>query len=248
MPNFGVGLRQARESLGVPIDAISAETRIAKRFLVAIEDEKFHLLPGGVFNRGFIRSYAECVGLDPARILAEYDALTAARDALQAPPPAPRRPRVGLPSYAFAVAGLALLIAVFYSVAPDDERSPTVPAGESTAGLPAGAAPLAELSAEPQTVQEQSTDAIASSPLVLELAVQDLTWIRLLADGALVESANLQPGTARRYTASSSINVSIGNAGGVVVTINGRPVGSLGSVGEVKEFVITRENASRIGG
>src|SRR6185295_20289043 len=78
MSNFGAGFKRARESSGLPLDKIAAETRISTRFLVAIENEDFHLLPGGVFNRGFIRSYAERIGLNPQQALADYDRISIA--------------------------------------------------------------------------------------------------------------------------------------------------------------------------
>ncbi|OLD22475.1 MAG: hypothetical protein AUI91_01825 [Acidobacteria bacterium 13_1_40CM_3_56_11] len=68
MTNFGSSFKRARETKGISIDQIASETRISTRFLLAIENEQFHLLPGGIFNRGFIRAYAEKVGLDPAKI------------------------------------------------------------------------------------------------------------------------------------------------------------------------------------
>ena len=79
MPNFGASFKKARESKGIPLDRIATETRISTRFLQAIENEDFHLLPGGIFNRGFIRTYAERLGLDPEQAVAEYEQLAEVR-------------------------------------------------------------------------------------------------------------------------------------------------------------------------
>ncbi len=57
---------------GVTLEEISAATRIAPRFLAALESEQWELLPGGVFNRGFIRSVARYLGLDEDSLVAEY--------------------------------------------------------------------------------------------------------------------------------------------------------------------------------
>src|SRR6266571_5129207 len=64
MSNFGASFKKARESKGISLERIAAETRISTRFLLAIENEEFNLLPGGIFNRGFVRTYAEKVGLE----------------------------------------------------------------------------------------------------------------------------------------------------------------------------------------
>src|SRR5579862_8125779 len=75
MSNFGGSFKKARESKGISLDRIAAETRISTRFLLAIENEEFNLLPGGIFNRGFVRTYAAKVGLDPDQSVADYERL-----------------------------------------------------------------------------------------------------------------------------------------------------------------------------
>src|SRR5271167_1866961 len=69
---FGEHLRREREMRGVSLDEISAATRISTRFLEAIEKDQWDQLPGGVFNRGFIRSVARFLGLDEDALVAEY--------------------------------------------------------------------------------------------------------------------------------------------------------------------------------
>lgn len=69
---FGESLKREREMRGVTLDEISAATRIAPRFLKAIETEQWDQLPGGVFNRGFVRAVARYLGLDEESIMAEY--------------------------------------------------------------------------------------------------------------------------------------------------------------------------------
>jgi cytoskeletal protein RodZ len=69
---FGDNLKREREMRGVTLDEISAATRIATRFLQAIENEDWAQLPGGVFNRGFVRAVARYLGLDEENIVAEY--------------------------------------------------------------------------------------------------------------------------------------------------------------------------------
>ena len=68
---FGEHLRREREMRGVSLDEIAAATRISTRFLEAIEKDQWDQLPGGVFNRGFIRSIARFLGLDEESLVAE---------------------------------------------------------------------------------------------------------------------------------------------------------------------------------
>jgi len=69
---FGESLKREREMRGVTLEEISAATRIATRFLQAIENEEWDQLPGGVFNRGFVRAVARYLGLDEENFVAEY--------------------------------------------------------------------------------------------------------------------------------------------------------------------------------
>jgi len=69
---FGEKLRQQRERRGLSLDAISTSTKISTRMLRAIEDEHFDQLPGGVFNKGFVRAYARQVGLDEEEVITDY--------------------------------------------------------------------------------------------------------------------------------------------------------------------------------
>src|SRR5438046_10439079 len=85
MTNFGTSFKRAREAKGISLDQIASETRISTRFLLAIEKEEFHLLPGGIFNRGFIRAYAEKVGLDPNQAVADYERLGGRGEASEDP-------------------------------------------------------------------------------------------------------------------------------------------------------------------
>ncbi len=72
MGKFGDKFRKARESKKLSLDEVSNVTKISSRMLKAIEEENFDLLPGGVFNKGFIRAYAKHVGLDPEDAVTEY--------------------------------------------------------------------------------------------------------------------------------------------------------------------------------
>lgn len=78
MGNFGEELRKERLARGVALEEITAVTKIAQRHLIALEQERFRLLPGGILNKGIVRGYAGALGLDPQdwteRFLRAYSA------------------------------------------------------------------------------------------------------------------------------------------------------------------------------
>jgi cytoskeletal protein RodZ len=82
LPSFGEKLKQEREKRKITLEQISVSTKIGTRMLQALEEDKFNQLPGGIFNKGFVRAYSRCVGLDDDQTVAEY--LQASGDA---PPP-----------------------------------------------------------------------------------------------------------------------------------------------------------------
>ena len=98
MGEFGDKFRKARETKELSLDDVSNVTKIGTRMLQAIEEENFEQLPGGVFNRGFIRAYAKHLGLDSEEAVNDY--LACLRQAQvdshggwdQAKPPAPQPP------------------------------------------------------------------------------------------------------------------------------------------------------------
>jgi len=72
VPSFGTHLKEERERRKISLDEISASTKISTRLLHALEDDHFELLPGGIFNKGFIRAYAQYLGLDEEQVISEY--------------------------------------------------------------------------------------------------------------------------------------------------------------------------------
>ena len=84
MPSFGEKLKLEREKRKITLEEISASTKIGTRMLQALEGDKFGQLPGGIFNKGFVRAYARVVGLDEEQTVADY--LEASGDAQPAIP------------------------------------------------------------------------------------------------------------------------------------------------------------------
>src|SRR3954466_15474556 len=64
MASFGERIKREREMRGVSLEEIAESTKIGKRNLEALETEDFDKLPGGIFNKGFVRAYAKYLGLD----------------------------------------------------------------------------------------------------------------------------------------------------------------------------------------
>src|SRR5215470_7248454 len=90
---FGERLKRERELREVSLEEVAKGTRIAERFLEALENEQWDKLPGGVFGRGFVRSIARYLGLSEEDLLSEYDLVRGESTA-----PTPAKPEERIPS------------------------------------------------------------------------------------------------------------------------------------------------------
>lgn len=79
MASFGDGLKREREKKKITLDEVAGSTKISVRMLRALEEEKFDQLPGGIFNKGFVRAYARHLGLDADQAVTDYLAASTPR-------------------------------------------------------------------------------------------------------------------------------------------------------------------------
>jgi cytoskeleton protein RodZ len=158
--SFGVRLKQEREKRAVTLDDISLSTKISTRMLRALEEERFDQLPGGIFNKGFIRAYARCLGMDEEQVIADYLAAISppgkdSENDDQAPvldppsrEPAESAAAAGIPWGMFAV--VLLIVALGFAAWGFYSR-------DSEKGTPASAAPAAPSSnLSPAAVADRS--------------------------------------------------------------------------------------------
>ena len=90
MESFGARLKREREQRKITLDDISVSTKIGTRFLAALEEDRFDQLPGGIFNKGFVRAYARHLGMDENQTIADF--VAASEPVLPEPPPQEEAP------------------------------------------------------------------------------------------------------------------------------------------------------------
>jgi cytoskeletal protein RodZ len=255
MSEFGSTFKARREAKGLSLEQIATETRINTRFLQAIEHDDFQALPGGIFSRGFVRAYAEVLGMDPDQAVADFDRISnyhepVVLEGLRVSTPQPSKRNLLL--YPIAAGVLVLVIAIFYfvtrerpaTVSPDAPKS-TVAPPETAASAPAAAPAVVEPPRPPAPPPQETTRPKVALTLALE--VVEPTWVKITTDGtSAVAGEILQPGTTRSYTAQNSIYIAVGNAAGLSLKINDQPMRPLGRSGQVRQITITPENIKDI--
>src|SRR3990172_657353 len=123
---LGETLQRARQARGITVEDAERATRIPRRYLEALEQENFAILPAPVYARGFLRSYSGYLGLDPAALLPFFPAAQVEEPKLE-PLPEVRQPHTWSMSGIVAVAAvgaLILLVIGLYSVSRGDDSSP----------------------------------------------------------------------------------------------------------------------------
>jgi cytoskeletal protein RodZ len=246
-PQAGIGelLSRRRESLGLTREQVYAELRIPVRYLEALEEERFDLFPAPHYARGFLRSYATFLGLDPEPILP------------RCPPPLPPGPALTaqgrMPIYPvrqgarwhrllrwFLFIFLAGFVAAGYLVYREVRAFL-----ESAPGPPRAAHPVAVPSPSPQLVPDLPAPLPPSPGVRVTLVADEVSWIRILADDRRAFEGFLRRGERKEWTARRRIHVVLGNAGGVRVEVNGRDLGRLGGPGEVVRRTFEGQDGAR---
>ena len=233
MASFGENLRRERELRGIDLREMAEATKISIRFLQALEQDRVDILPGGIFPRAFVRQYAKYLGLDPERLVAEFVYAHGGETTPRKDARAPVRVDQGAPR-GLIIAGvvLGLLGLVGWKVRGQASRAPQ-------AATPSMAAPPATFAHDrvypPPSGATAIAPPMAAGTMVLTVLARRSSWVEAKVDGTTVLNRVLKDGESQRLEARQEVLLSVGNAGGIAVTLNDRPLGPIGRDGEVKK-------------
>jgi cytoskeletal protein RodZ len=244
---FGDELRRERLIRDISLEEISAATKISIRLLTALEKSDLSRLPAPAFTRGFIRSYALHIGINPEEKVCAY--LADLADAAAGTSPSAIRVRSrfwrGRGATAGAIVGGVTAVLLLLGLIARPERR----------GAPRSEKPIAARSAHvelknvavsseptpavrPQEPVAAATNAAVATnvadPLVtLLLEFDGDSWMKLDAEGETLFVGLIRRGQVRKFEARGGFQLSLGNAGGVRVTVDGRVLEPLGGAGQV---------------
>jgi len=248
METIGKYLKRVRETCGYSLEDVAGITRINLRYLEAIEKDDFEKIPGETFSHGFIRSFARCIGIS------DEDISRKIRETLKTEPQAvntqnqddmaersvvrkPGKARIILPAAA-AVILAALLIVLFTS----GRESGTIRNSKELKEVPAES-----IEVQPQVVAENNQVVQKKvEPVVLKVYARELTWISARIDDKETKEALLQPGDGVMWNGDEKVVITVGNAGGIDLDVNGKRLDPIGRRGEViRDAVVTSEGVKR---
>ncbi len=213
--NIGATLREARGRRQLELHEVEAAIKIRARFLRAIENEEWDVLPGGAYTRGFIRTYANYLGLDGDRIAEDFRRSSGEaagermpRRVEPVPAASPNGGGGGFPLKATlaVLAALAVVAAIAIGIGDDDGGGQPEPTPQRDA----------------QPTRQQPAPAPQPRPGVeVSLRAEGEVWVCLLGDGEeLVDGAILAPGESAGPFRARSFEAAFGN-GAVAVLVEG---------------------------
>jgi cytoskeletal protein RodZ len=227
---IGNSLREARLRQGLEFPRIETETKIRGKYLRALEEEQFEVLPGDTYVKGFLRTYADYLGLDGQLYVDEYNSRFTTAEEITAAPSTPRRRRARPVESNLVVVALAGIVAV------------TVLVVVGLAGIGSGSpeqTPLVDTSPDQPTTQDTSTGPAtttgqqpagparpAKARLVLT-AVRGQCWVQVRANGVngrLLYEGTLEVGQTQRFMRYQRLWLELGAPANVDAKLNGRRV------------------------
>jgi cytoskeleton protein RodZ len=238
MFEIGSSLRRARDRLGLELSQVEQETHIRVKYLKALEDERFEVLPGSAYAKGFLRTYADFLGLEGERFVDEFNARFPPAELVEAAPlvRVQRRRRL--------LGARLVVIPVVLSVALFTWRMTTGGGGhEQVAFTPS--VPHARASTTVPTVPAPAPRPPATARLAL-VASRGTCWLsaRLGSEtGKLLYERTLEPGQTARLV-GRRLWVRLGAPWNVDATLNGKRVALPSAIGNV---VVTPRKVEGVG-
>jgi cytoskeletal protein RodZ len=220
MFEIGSSLRDARERQDLELSKVEHATHIRARYLAALEEERFDVLPGDAYAKGFLRTYADYLGLDGQRFVDEY---TARFPRVEEPPGVSlarvRRRRSLLHSQFVVVLAFAVLLGLIgWRLAAVESRHTAAPSPAPRTVSPARLSQPTALPARPSRRRRTTAR--------LVLIARDRCWIsaRLNSEaGRRLYERTLEPGDSVRF-AGRRLWIRIGAPWNLAARLNGRPV------------------------
>lgn len=254
MSDVGIGsaLREAREEQGRELSEAAAATSMRAAQVEALEEDRWEQFGGDVYAKGFLKTYAVWLGLDPDPLLEKYRryvqhdamdplALTAG--------PVTGEPRSEVPTWllrfgaALGVIALAVgLVNLVQSKSPDP-ADPDLPAAAPDPVVTPSAStdPDDAGSPSPEPSPSPTFDGVE-----LTLAFEASSWVSVTVDGQARQEGLFEEGDVLDLQADEEVVVRLGNAGGVRGLLNGESIGPFGQPGDVRDLRFTAEGFEEV--
>jgi cytoskeletal protein RodZ len=257
LTEIGAQLRETRQQRHISLEEISAKTMIPIRLLSAIEEGRMDCLPEVIYTKGFIRRFADSLGLNGTNLADIFSGQVSAEQAQDDRSAKKRQQKAGGLRGGLRPVHLYLLYIVLilsagvglsyltnpsaFTSADDSPSTPreTIPPSQPSQPKHSAASPHAQTA-------PKSTKPVASVPVStpqantvrVDLSIKQASWMEIVVDGKVSYEGTLLPGTNKTIVAKKQLILRAGNAGGVIVAINQKPAKPMGKSGAVEELIL----------
>jgi cytoskeletal protein RodZ len=249
---LGEKLRQAREARGISISEVAEQTRISALYLESIENNDYRTLPGGIFNKGFVKSYAKYLGLNDQEALQDYAALISEQGSDVNDDPKTYRPEVLtdersrsglLPTIIFSIIIVGLMVWGILAFL-QNYNSPSQTAADANANKPANT--------ETQLPSPPPSTPVSINEMKVELKTTAPVWVSSVVDDTKKAGGIVNPEKSSIFEPKEKLRLSYSKdqAPNVQLTINGKTITLPTAPANPKQitidFTITRQNVAQI--
>ena len=265
---IGPVLEKARLDKGLTLDEAEQATKIRKRYLAGLEREDYGVLPDAVYAHGFLKTYANFLGLDGDSLSQHLKDRRKPRRERSLSYNLPRssgfeRPLISpggltgteerkipvgtILGVVVAILALVVVIGALYYVGRGAQISGLERNSPEAERAPRGSGEDASQDGDPAQRPQPSGEEQDSPPETLTVVVNVVerpSWVSVLSDGSVAYQQVAQPGFSQSFEAEQQLSVRAGDAGAVSVEVNGQEVGPLGGSGEVLTRTWTVKAAS----
>jgi cytoskeletal protein RodZ len=237
--SLGSLITQARKSAGLSIEDLSASTNIRGALLKEMESDNFANCGGETYARGHIRNLATKLDVDPLIFIAAFEEEQmhmdrSMKDLLveNSVMRQPEEPRKVSWKVLATISVSSLCLIGLAQIVISNSSSVDIPEPIST--VSASATPSTSATATETTPTEEATVSTGTGVELVVYAARGKSWLFVSdAKGRTLFSGQIARGTTKTFSTEISLNVKVGNAGGVDLTVNGKSVDSIGADGEV---------------
>ena len=238
LKELGSRLRHFRTEQSLPIEEVAARTRIQARLLNAIEEGRLDQLPEPVYIKGFIKCFADALGLNGVEFASAFptgSAIQFIKPAWRHLPAAQLRPIHLYLLYICLVIGAVSSLSLLVNRSAQQAQQLPLPNNTQPTKSQENTEPL-KLAKVTQSIEEGKSVQVG-------ITLKAQSWIRVVADGKTEFEGVLPEGTQRTWVANQKLIVRAGNAGGVLVEFNNESVKQLGAPGEVQEVTFAANSS-----
>jgi cytoskeletal protein RodZ len=229
--SLGKYLKRERENRKLSLKEVSKQIKVREPFLRAVEEDRRDLLPSVTYVKGFLSAYAKYLGLDSTEVILRYEA-ESKREPIIRPEVLPQKRMLWNPKYLWPIGGVIIVgFIVLYLLLSPSQPPVAPPAPKPEAKKTIAQPPPSPVSGKPS--------ALAEKGISLDIKAVERTWVAIQIDGQPVREATFQPGESFTYRAAKRIELVLGNAGGLEMTFNERPLEKMGKSGEVVTAIFT---------